>query len=154
MFRQSSSYYFFGFTFTDLQAIVHIVLLRVDRVLGFFLSRPNWDPPLLTCRRVCTPLWFSGGHICLRDRGRGVPIRTRGKIHWGTLAVYVLCCVVLQQGCFLPLAILTWPPSHTTWYCHEHLIVYIKQPPLKMITVDHRVQSSNVCFLAYIQSWG
>ncbi len=29
---------------------------RKDRVLGFFCSRPNWDPPPLTRRRVCPPL--------------------------------------------------------------------------------------------------
>ncbi len=42
---------------------------RVDRVPGFFSSRPNWDPPR---RRMCPlPLWFRG-------RGGGVvPIRTR-----------------------------------------------------------------------------
>ncbi len=37
-------------------------LHRVDRVLGFFSSRPNWDH--LTRRRQCPPLWFRGwgGH--------------------------------------------------------------------------------------------
>jgi hypothetical protein len=32
-----------------------ISILRVDRVLGFFSCRPNWDPSL-TCRRVFPPL--------------------------------------------------------------------------------------------------
>jgi hypothetical protein len=53
-------------------------ILRVDRVLGFFSSRPNWDTSL-TCRRVCPPLVLGGGHIRLRE-GVGVPVRTRGQI--------------------------------------------------------------------------
>ncbi len=34
---------------------------RVDRVLGFFSSRPNCVPHPLIRRRVCPPLWFRGG---------------------------------------------------------------------------------------------
>jgi hypothetical protein len=52
---------------------------RVDRVLGFFFSRPNWDS--LSRRRVCpppSPLWF--------------PIPTRGQSLWySRYILYVLC---------------------------------------------------------------
>ncbi len=42
---------------------------RVDRVLGFFSNRPNWDPHTHSPKG----LWFrgGGGHTRLRDRGRG-----------------------------------------------------------------------------------
>ncbi len=39
---------------------------RVDRVLGFFSSRPNWDPPFTPSPAgecVPTPVWFRGGTI-------------------------------------------------------------------------------------------
>jgi hypothetical protein len=48
---------------------------RVDRVLGFFSSRPSVSTPPLTRRRVCPPppllLFFLGGgvHTPLRERG-------------------------------------------------------------------------------------
>ena len=50
---------------------------RVDRELGFFSSRPNWDSP--THRRVCPlPLWFRGWEYTRWwERGWGVPARTR-----------------------------------------------------------------------------
>jgi hypothetical protein len=31
------------------------------------------------------------GHTRLRERGWGVPIRTRGERHCGTLGIFVLC---------------------------------------------------------------
>jgi hypothetical protein len=64
---------------------------RVDRVLGFFSNRPNWDPPSITSsprRRVCSlPLWFRGREThslavageWVGGGGGGVPIRTRGQ---------------------------------------------------------------------------
>ncbi len=60
-------------------------------VLGFSSSRPSWDPspaddcvpPLFGSRRV---------HTRLRERGEGVPIRTRGQTLWyGPLGLYLLC---------------------------------------------------------------
>ncbi len=51
---------------------------RVDRVLGFFSSRPNWDTPpphLFTRRRVCPFPVTNGG-------GGKVLLRTRGKTLW------------------------------------------------------------------------
>ncbi len=48
-------------------SIVH----RVDRILSFLSSRPNWDSPL-TRRRVCLPLWWGGrGTLACGRRGGG-----------------------------------------------------------------------------------
>ncbi len=55
---------------------------RVDRVLSFFSSRPNWDSPTPSHASMCVPPPCSGGeHTRLRERvgGGGVPIRTRGQ---------------------------------------------------------------------------
>jgi hypothetical protein len=44
----------------------------VDTMLGFFSSRPNWDPHPLTRRRVC-PLGYSDYDVYLEnDRGSWV----------------------------------------------------------------------------------
>jgi hypothetical protein len=56
----------------------------VDRVLCFFSSRPNWDPPP-TLRRMCSlPLLFRGGgrYTLARGRGGGGPNSDRGKTLW------------------------------------------------------------------------
>ncbi len=59
--------------------VVHRMYHRVDRVLGFFASRPNWDPPYpLTRRRVCTPLWFREGTHSLVRVGMGGPNSDQG----------------------------------------------------------------------------
>jgi hypothetical protein len=52
----------------------------VDRVLGFFQSS-ELGPPTPSPAGECAPhLWFRGkGHTGLRERGRGVPIQTRGQ---------------------------------------------------------------------------
>jgi hypothetical protein len=44
---------------------VHTVHHRVDRVLGFFSSRPNWAHHPLTRRRVCPPPFGSEGRDTL-----------------------------------------------------------------------------------------
>ncbi len=59
---------------------------RVYRVLGFFSSRPNWDPR----SRVCPPLWFRGGHTRLQERGWGGQFGG-GDRHCGPLGIFVLC---------------------------------------------------------------
>jgi hypothetical protein len=50
---------------------------RVDRVLGFFSSRPNWDPPPSPPPhpQASVPPFGSrgGGHTRLRERGVGGP---------------------------------------------------------------------------------
>jgi hypothetical protein len=48
---------------------------RVDRMLGFFFSRPNWDPhtPSHAGESVPPPFWFRGVHTRLRERGWGGP---------------------------------------------------------------------------------
>jgi hypothetical protein len=57
---------------------------RVDRVPGFFSSRPNWDPCTPSPSGECVLPFGSerGGHTRLRERGWGVPIRTREQTPW------------------------------------------------------------------------
>ncbi len=60
----------------------------------FLCSLPNWGPTqLLTRRRVCPPLFGSGGNILAGGRGSGgVPIRTRGQTLWYSRYIrFVLC---------------------------------------------------------------
>jgi hypothetical protein len=65
---------------------------RVDRVLGFFSSRQNWDPPPPHPRASVPPFGFGGGgHIRLRERGAVESQFGRGDRHCGTLGIYVLC---------------------------------------------------------------
>jgi len=53
---------------------------KVDRVLGFFSSRPNWDPLYPTHRQASVPLSFgSGGTHSIAGEGVGAPIRKRGQ---------------------------------------------------------------------------
>jgi hypothetical protein len=45
---------------------------HIDRVLGFFSSRPNWDPHPITRRRVCSlPLVQGGGAQLMGGKGVG-----------------------------------------------------------------------------------
>ncbi len=58
---------------------------RVDRVLSFLSSRPNWEYPTPSQAGECVPPppFGSGGkHTRLRERGWGVPIPTRGQTLW------------------------------------------------------------------------
>ncbi len=59
---------------------------RVDRVLSFFSSRPNWDSPTpLTRIRVPVPpprFGSGGGTFACGRGGGGVPIRTRWQTLW------------------------------------------------------------------------
>ncbi len=73
----------------------------VDRVLGFFFSRPNCDLPTPSPAGECVPLPFrSGGGdtavACWRGSG-GVPIRT-----WGQTLCYsrYICTLWLYQSTF------------------------------------------------------
>jgi hypothetical protein len=65
----------------NLQSLGH----RVDRVLGFFSSRPNWGPPPPLPQASVSPSFDSGGgggggaHLLGGD-GVGVPIPTRGQV--------------------------------------------------------------------------
>jgi hypothetical protein len=54
------------------------LLPEVDRVLCFFSSRLNWDPPPLTHRRVCPPPLDFGGHTRLLERVWGGPNSDEG----------------------------------------------------------------------------
>jgi hypothetical protein len=61
---------------------------RVDRVLGFFSSRPNWDSPTSSpAGEYAPPPFGSGGGKRLRERGSHFGQRDR---HCGTLG-NVLC---------------------------------------------------------------
>ncbi len=50
-------------------------VLRIDRVLSFFSSRPNWDPPPFIRRRVLhpPPPFGSGGAHSIAGEGMGGP---------------------------------------------------------------------------------
>ncbi len=65
--------------------ILNVPHYRVDRALGFFSSRPNWDPPP-------APQASVGGKAHLLDgvHGGGLSQFRRGYRHCGTLGTYVL----------------------------------------------------------------
>ncbi len=65
---------------------------RVDRILGFFVSRPNWDPPTHSPTGECVPpLGSGGGHTFLREGGGGSQ-PTRGQTLWYSRYIqFVLC---------------------------------------------------------------
>jgi hypothetical protein len=46
----------------------HLAVHRVNRVLGFLSSRPNWDPPPLKPQVSVSLLWYQGGHTCSQER--------------------------------------------------------------------------------------
>jgi hypothetical protein len=57
---------------------------RVDILLGFFSSRPNWDPPPPYPQGIVFPLlWYrkGGTHSLAGERG-GVPIPMREQALW------------------------------------------------------------------------
>jgi hypothetical protein len=63
---------------------------RVDRVIGFFSSSPNWDPPPLPQASVFPPFWFRVGEGTVAS-GRGGAQWGRGDRHCGTRGKYVFC---------------------------------------------------------------
>ncbi len=73
---------------------------RLDRVLGFFTSRPNWDPPpnpSLAGECSPPPLVFLGGTYSLAGGGVGVGSKSdEGTEHCGTLDICVLCESIVQ----------------------------------------------------------
>jgi hypothetical protein len=67
---------------------------RVDRVLGFFSSRPNWDSPTPSPPDECAaPPGFRGSDTVQSLAGESVGGSQfgRGDSHCGTLGIYVLC---------------------------------------------------------------
>jgi hypothetical protein len=66
---------------------------RVDRALGFFSSRRNWDPPIASPAGDCAPppppLFLGEGYIRLREWEWSQ--FGRGDRHCGTPGIYVLC---------------------------------------------------------------
>jgi hypothetical protein len=75
---------------------------RLDRVLGFFSSRPNCGSPSPSLAGG------GGGHSRLREREWGVPIR-RGVRHCGTLGIYVLCGDMVKVSTVQTTAKMAWP---------------------------------------------
>ncbi len=68
---------------------------RIDRVLSFSSSRPNWYFPTPSHAGGCVPppppLWFRGSILARGGEGVGESRVGRGDRHFGTLGVYVLC---------------------------------------------------------------
>ncbi len=60
---------------------------RVDTMLGFFFSHPNWDSPTHSPPCECEPPPPPAGE------GSGMSQFRRGDKHCGTLGIYVLCCM-------------------------------------------------------------
>jgi hypothetical protein len=78
---------------------------RVDRVLGCFFSRPNWDPHPLPRKRVCPlPHWFQGEGGAHSEGV--VPIRTRGQTLWysGYICTCTLCCCLYSAESIRPIS--------------------------------------------------
>jgi hypothetical protein len=82
---------------------------RVDRVISFLSSRPNWNFPTPSPASEFIPPPFSSGgkHTCLRERRVGSQLQ-RGERHCGTLGIFVLSGLKLVEsknlddfGCFL-----------------------------------------------------
>ncbi len=57
---------------------------RVDRVLGFFSSHPNWDSPNPSPADKCVTPFGPGGIQSLVCDGVGFPIRTKGQTMQGS----------------------------------------------------------------------
>ncbi len=76
---------------------IHDSRHRVDRVLGFFCSRPNWDSPTPSPPGECAPPFGPGGgrrgrHTRFRERGLGESQFRRGNnIHCDTLFSIYKC---------------------------------------------------------------
>jgi hypothetical protein len=70
---------------------------RVDRVPGFFSSRPNWNSPTPSPvgERALPPCGSGGGTHSLVGEGVGGGSQFgRGDGHCGTLGIYVLCAIL------------------------------------------------------------
>ncbi len=91
---------------------------RVDRVLGFFASHPNWDSPTPSPAASqagvsLNPVGSGGGegYTNARGRGGGGSQFRRGDRHCGTLGIYVLCSASYQKSyqrtCFIDRYFLT-----------------------------------------------
>ncbi len=77
---------------TLLNSFLAMVPHRVDRVLGFFSSRPNWDLPHPQAS-VSPPLIpKGGGHSRLRERVWVGPNSDEGTTSVGSLGTYGTLC--------------------------------------------------------------
>jgi hypothetical protein len=80
--------------------IPHIFTLRtghrVDRVLSFLSSRPNWDSPTPSSAGECV----SSPPLVPGERGWAVPILTRGQTLWYSRYVCTLRYMPSQVFCY------------------------------------------------------
>jgi hypothetical protein len=94
---------------------------RVDRVLSFFSSRPNWDSPTPSPAGKRALPFGSGGEgiYSLAGEGVGEPQFQRRDRHCGTLGVYVfsLFCVV---DCVETLKVYPSPQSNSWQSIENH----------------------------------
>jgi hypothetical protein len=75
---------------------------RVDRLLGFFSSRPNWDHPLSHPQAsVSPPLWFLGEAYSLGGEGVWGSQFGRGDRHCRTLSINELCNQTEYKGKYI-----------------------------------------------------
>ncbi len=83
---------------------------RVDRMLGFFSSRMNWEPPPLhlTPGECVPPPFGSGGggggtHSLAEDGvvGSQCGLRTRGQTQWYSIGKYVHYVVAGTSTCLV-----------------------------------------------------
>jgi hypothetical protein len=72
---------------------------RVDRVLGFFSSRPHWNSPTPSPAGECVPPPFGwgGGAHSLAGEWLGESQFRRGDRHCSTLGIYVLFALYCTQ---------------------------------------------------------
>ncbi len=73
---------------------------RVDRVPGFFSSRPNWDLLHPHPQVSVFPPLVPGGHTRLRERGKvggGVPIPTMGQTLWYSRWWYFIALMYISE---------------------------------------------------------
>ena len=66
-------------------------------MLGFFSSRPYWDPTLPQPQLVCPPLWFRVGTDSLAREGSRLVLFERGDRYYGNLSKYALCGLDLEE---------------------------------------------------------
>jgi hypothetical protein len=79
------------------------IIHRVDRVLGFFSSRPNWDSPTPSPADKCAPPpLVPGGDPLACGKGVERSQFQRGDRHCGTLGIIYMCFVIFSQHfCFV-----------------------------------------------------
>jgi hypothetical protein len=97
---------------------------RVDRVLGFFSSRPNWFLPQSLTHGVFLPppFWFRGGHTRFRERGCGGPSSDEGTC---TVVLYVYYIYVLVERSHNPTIFTLRRPKSYHYHYYFSIIIYL-----------------------------